>query len=199
MFGRRQPVRRPRAAFTLVELLVVIGIIAVLIAILLPALNAAREQAKQTQCLSNLRQIGQATTMYRQETGRIPWFFILRNNGWQPVPAAGTGNTLWWTAFSYGGSYLASYPLDIFGRLLGTVRGPQDVKRMSGEELDVLAAEIRDFLVRAVAVRGGHLGPLYQPRRADPEGRPTDARGHGTRRRHAARRRASSSRSKYVR
>jgi 1-deoxy-D-xylulose-5-phosphate synthase len=45
------------------------------------------------------------------------------------------------------------------GRLLATVRGPQDVKRMSAEELDLLAAEIRDFLVAKVSRTGGHLGP----------------------------------------
>ncbi|MEV1287068.1 1-deoxy-D-xylulose-5-phosphate synthase [Micromonospora sp. NPDC049679] len=45
------------------------------------------------------------------------------------------------------------------GRLLATVRGPQDVKRMSAEELDQLAAEIRDFLVAKVSRTGGHLGP----------------------------------------
>lgn len=66
--------RRTDRAFTLVELLVVVGIIAILASLLLSTLAAAKEKAKRANCISNLRQVGVAIRLYADENkGRIPY------------------------------------------------------------------------------------------------------------------------------
>jgi prepilin-type N-terminal cleavage/methylation domain-containing protein len=75
-----------RRAFTLIELLVVIAIIAVLAAILFPVFAAARSAARRTTCISNLRQVGLALQMYRQDYDELPMHLSAVNQAYVKEP-----------------------------------------------------------------------------------------------------------------
>ncbi len=106
-----------KSGFTLVELLVVIGIIALLIGILLPSLNKAREAANTVKCSSNLRAIGQGIAIYIADyRGAIPasnWYYGLSLANGVQTPTTPTSGYVHWSALIFAGGKHLGMPPDI--------------------------------------------------------------------------------------
>jgi prepilin-type processing-associated H-X9-DG protein/prepilin-type N-terminal cleavage/methylation domain-containing protein len=153
---------RKRSGFTLVELLVVIGIISLLIAMLLPALNKARQAAKTVQCLSNLKQISLAMQMYAGE-----------NHGWMPPLYQATGNPSpsqyqRWTATLCRGKYLPVAAVFFCPEMENNTYRDWWLKHSDDAAVDASIWQYPDYGYNAMFI-GRSMGPYggdeYQPAR----------------------------------
>lgn len=139
-----------RQAFTLIELLIVITIIAILAAILFPVFAQAREKARQTQCLSNCRQLAIATQVYAQdydETFLTLWFYT--NNDYQRNPLFQRYNVFMWAPLLM--PYVKNK--DIFRCPSGPIN-PPSFQGGPPEDTYIVNLGYNEYIFRGVEIQG---------------------------------------------
>ncbi len=142
---------RAHRGFTLIELLVVIAIIAVLAAILFPVFAQAREKARQTQCLSNAKQIGTASMMYAQDYDEI-----LPKTGWQgPCSHPVTGAA---TDAEFSGVFAFPLAIQPYVKNLGILACPSDPDKGGFEKQNALCFEKQLLLANVPGAYAGMSG-----------------------------------------
>ncbi|MEX0643074.1 MAG: DUF1559 domain-containing protein [Pirellulales bacterium] len=159
----KQPPQRTRA-FTLVELLVVIAIIGILVALLLPAIQAARESARRTQCANNFKQVGLAILNFESTRRRLPYGMIINHRGnpqstnctgiTEPLPGYPTGTFIGfgWAALIL--PYLENSPIsDQIDFKLQIIPGTSATSSLSNFKMT--ATLIPDFLCASDPNTGG--------------------------------------------
>jgi len=154
-----------KRAFTLIELLVVIAIIAILAAMLLPALAKAKTRALRTSCLSNLRQLGFAWKLYSTDNdGRLVSNYPIIPAGFPNAGAANPDDWFWGYAAFPHDSYYGTYPLYsatsrwcVVNSKLFSYHGSVDVARCPADK--------RSFgperMIRSVSMNGWMSGVSY--------------------------------------
>ena len=155
---------RIRRGFTLVELLVVIAIIAILIGLLLPAINAAREAGRRANCVNNLKQIGLGLLNFANASGRFP------------------GTAKWQNNQAKGWSFLEKIlPYIEYGTLYngldqnpGTEPGSMDMSSTSDKNVVALNTRIKEFICPS-----NPNNPYQKPNSTPPQGALTNYKAMG--------------------
>ena len=154
--------------FTLVELLVVIGIIALLIGIVLPSLNVARLEARRVQCLSNLRQLGTLATLYVND-----------NRGLYPVAQWSGGDATLFveSGWDFSTLYRPATPPQIVPGLLYNGRGPTSVQQCpiyQGESNTAVADPFTGYNYNTSYIGHGQNETIEAPMKAVAVRRPAE-------------------------